>query len=50
MKNQSKKQVLKSIPKHARRFVKVYNSSIEMHVKLMHIYNIRIKKKSLEMH
>ena len=28
MKNQSKKQVLQSIPKHARRFVKVYNSSI----------------------
>ena len=28
MKNQSKKQVLKSIPKHAIRFVKVYNSSI----------------------
>ena len=28
MKNQSKKQVLKSVPKHAIRFVKVYNSSI----------------------
>ena len=28
MENQSKKQSLQSIPKHARRFVKVYNTSI----------------------
>ena len=48
MKNQSKKQVLQSIPKHARPFVKVYNSSIkdarEINAYLQNKKQIKINK------